>query len=332
MPETQLVFYLDEQVLLALANCLLDYLLLWATAAITRTYTSRLRLFAGSSLGTLYYVMYVLSIYGLFPFYGYLRWLPTVFLVSIIMLLVTFSPLPPVRFWSVTSHFYVISFISAGSGLAGAQLLGSHGLPSLLAGVMVAICSLIIVAQLGWGVMQRRNWRQGNQLPVDVTFGDCTVRITALLDTGNRLREPISGAPVLVVEHAALASIFPPTLAALLQQLETGNFREVTNLVSSAQWSSRFRIIPFTSMGTAGGMMIGFRPDVLTLWLDGKPHHTKECTVALSPRNLDPARMYQGLLSPDLLENVMTATEPSRNLHLLGGMQKEERTHAVTHG
>jgi stage II sporulation protein GA (sporulation sigma-E factor processing peptidase) len=191
--------------------------------------------------------------------------------------------------------------------LAGTQLFLTKGAVNPLLGVAVAISTLLLVAQLGWGVLQRRSWRQGQQIPIDITFGGLVTRITALLDTGNRLCDPISGAPAVVVEHKALARLFPPHLSQTLERMEAGDLQEVANLVGTTGWSSRFRIVPFTSIGAANGLMVGFRPDTITLWLGGKPHSLQGCVVALSPHNLDPARMYQALVGPELVENAVSS-------------------------
>lgn len=356
LPQGGLVFYLDEQALLLIANFALDYLLLWASAATTRNAASWPRLLSGALIGTVYYVLYVLSVFRFLPFYGLLGSPITVVAVSFAMLAAAFAPISCGRFRSVVSHFYIIAFISAGSGMAGAYLFGSSGYASPLAGVMIAIATLLLVAELGWGVLQRRSWRQGQQFLLDIHFGEHTARVTALLDTGNQLRDPISGAPVVVVEHRALAKLLPPQLARALKQLETGDLWKVSCIAADTGWSARFRIIPFNSVGTANGLMVGFRPDAVTLWLTGSPHYLRGCVVALSPRPLDTGRMYQALIGPDLVENATAVRacgananhadadrpgghlrpgdhlKPGDHLRPGGHLRKEEMSHAVTHG
>ena len=69
------------------------------------------------------------------------------------------------------------------------------------AGSTAALLMLMLTA--------RHPYRDGWQISVSLRVDDRTVRIPALIDTGNRLREPISGLPVLVAEAGLLAGALP---------------------------------------------------------------------------------------------------------------------------
>lgn len=65
----------------------------------------------------------------------------------------------------------------------------------------------------------------------------------ALIDTGNRLREPVSGLPVLIAEERLLAEVLPER--------------------------RRLRRIPFGGLGGCG-FLEAFRPDTLRFQMDGR--------------------------------------------------------------
>ena len=75
------------------------------------------------------------------------------------------------------------------------------------------------------------------------------MRISALIDTGNRLREPLSGLPVLIVSAKRIAPLLPP-------QFDP----------SRARWTlpQGFRLVGYDSLG-GGGEMAVFRPDELLI-------------------------------------------------------------------
>ena len=81
-------------------------------------------------------------------------------------------------------------------------------------------------------------------------------RFRALIDTGNRLREPMSGLPVLIVEEELLAGL---DLA-----------RE------------RFRSVPFGGLG-GGGEVRCFRPEMVMTIQNGRLRQTADVYVALYP-------------------------------------------------
>ena len=86
-------FYIDIWLLRLGCNFIFEYLLLWATATVTRTRTKPKRLVLASLVGTTHYSLYLLASLGLIPFYGFLRFLPIVVLVSFAMIIVAFRPL-----------------------------------------------------------------------------------------------------------------------------------------------------------------------------------------------------------------------------------------------
>lgn len=69
------------------------------------------------------------------------------------------------------------------------------------AGTTAALIAMMLTA--------RHPLRDGWQIRVSLRVGDKTVCVPALIDTGNRLREPLSGLPVLIAEAGLLAGALP---------------------------------------------------------------------------------------------------------------------------
>lgn len=105
------------------------------------------------------------------------------------------------------------------------------------------------------------------------------VRLTALIDTGNRLHEPLSGLPVLIVSARRIRALLPPMLDPSMPQrtLPPG-----------------FRLASYGSLG-GGGSMAVFRPDELLvsygdgymtapdLWIGVYPGEMPGAVQALAP-------------------------------------------------
>lgn len=293
---------MDVLILQVVANCLFDCLLLWATAAVTRTPTTRARMLAATLTGAGYYLLYVLAEARLVPFYGVLRSLPVVVLVSGLMILLAFGRLRVRRLLTVAAHFYGIGFVAAGAGMAAAFLMGNTSRPDAIAGFLAASGAILLVAELGWGAVQRTIWQQVYQMPLEIRFGDLTCRLQALVDTGNRLRDPLSGTPVVVVEGEALRSLLPEYLQPAVAAMETGDLAPVSRLLSSEEWSARFRVIPYASIGREHGLLIGFRPDEVRIVVDGRAVPVGPCILGLCKGPLDPEGAYQALVHPDLVQ------------------------------
>ena len=129
------------------------------------------------------------------------------------------------------------------------------------------MAGILVIAELGWGVVQYRMVRRIYQLPLDIQFGPTSIRVIGLIDTGNHLTDPLTGVPVIILEQDLLTKLLPPDLAKNMDQLEAGDEKALTQLLASSQWSSRFRIIPYTSLGKKNGILMGFRPDGVTVGL-----------------------------------------------------------------
>lgn len=301
------VIWLDVLLVQAAAAFLFDYLLLWATAQAARVATTSRRLLLAAALGTAYFVLWQLAQGGVLPRYGVAGTAPVVVLVSALLLLAAFGPMTPRRMLSVAAAFYGIGFVSAGAGTAASFVFGSPADPDSVAGFLAGGGTVLLVAELGWGAVQRRLWQYLYHVPVEICFDGQGRRLTALIDTGNRLRDPLTGLPVVIVEHAALQPLLPPYLHAAVAAMEEGDLSGVTRLLASERWSARFRVIPFSSIGRRHGLLIGFRPDAVRFVVGDRVVAAAACVVAVYAGPLDPDGAYQALIHPDLVQDALAA-------------------------
>jgi hypothetical protein len=99
----------------------------------------------------------------------------------------------------------------------------------------------------GLALGRRRRWLSTWETQVDMTLCGKTARFTALIDSGNRLREPISGLEVMIVSEKHVAHLMPENFAA------------------SDPWRTlpkKFRLVCYGGVGGAGELAC-FMPDSL---------------------------------------------------------------------
>ena len=84
---------------------------------------------------------------------------------------------------------------------------------------------------------------EGNLIPVELSYMGKTLHITALRDTGNQLRDPITGRQVLIVGADIAAKLTGLTPAALGEPVE--NIGAVPGL----------RLIPYRTIGNTGFLL-----------------------------------------------------------------------------
>lgn len=119
-----------------------------------------------------------------------------------------------------------------------AVTLGNRGISGLL---------LAFIAVIGICLLGIRDQGLSDFVPVVLRYGEKRVSLTALRDTGNTLRDPVSGQSVLVVDAAAVASLTGLSVQQLCSPRES-----LGRLPGS-------RLIPFHTVAGPGGMMLAAR-------------------------------------------------------------------------
>lgn len=299
--------YVDVWILRLGCNFLFEYLLLWATATITCTRTTPRRLALASLVGTTHYFLYLLAGLGLIPFYGLLRFLPVIILVSVAMLVIAFRTLVWSRLVAVAGHFYGIGFVAAGAGMATAYLLGDLGTPQFTVGTLASILTILILAELGWGIVHERMVNRVYQIPVEISCEGIVINVPALIDTGNNLKDPLNCQPVIIVEQAALNPLLPLELREIISQLDQGDVNAMERLAHLEKWQTRLRLIPFSSIGKKNGLLVGFRPDEIKV-ANQPMNQSLRPTIAIHPHSLDPKGEYVALVPPTIVENFLGLT------------------------
>lgn len=240
-------------------NFLVDFLLLLGTNRLTGFPDNKKRMAMSSLLGALYSGACLLPE---FRFLGNTLWRA----VSLgLMGMAAFG-------WNRSAVPRSCVFLLLSLALGGLALsLGRSDIRGLmLAGLGIwCLCRLC-----GQSVSGARDY-----LPLEICCGDRRVKLLALRDTGNTLRDPVTGEQVLVVSPAAAARLTGLTQQQLAHPMETLASRCLPGL----------RLIPYRTVGQSG-MMLAMKFD--QVYIDGR---RKESVVAFSPENFDRSEAYQAL-------------------------------------
>ena len=85
-------------------------------------------------------------------------------------------------------------------------------------------------------------------------------KIKLMVDTGNLLKDPISGMPVIVIEHTELYDILPKELLNNLEKILGGDLKGIPEDIKN-EYLSKLRVIPYSSLGKQNGMLLGIKAD-----------------------------------------------------------------------
>ncbi len=131
---------------------------------------------------------------------------------------------------------------------------------------------------------------------IKVNIGSKYTYINAIIDTGNFLRDPISKIPVIVVEKSALINIVPNYILDNLDKIING---EDINL---KEYTSKVRIIPFTSLGKENGILLGIKADNVIINQDENDISVNDVIIGIYNGHLSKSGKYKALIGLDLIE------------------------------
>lgn len=272
------VVYVDSVFVL---NTLMDYLLVLSTGRLAGVPLRRKRYILAALLGGGYAVAVFL------PGGGFLTAPPVKLAAGVLMALAAFGG--EERFLRLTLLLFAVSSAMAGCVL-GLGLLAGGGVP-VVNGVFytnVDARVLLIAAAAAYALLavvfraSAKHGVEGRLLPVRLCAGGRAAALTALWDTGNALREPGSGAPVLVVAPGALEGVLPAGARRFLTPEQLRSPADILEPLRQAAPELRPRLIPYRAVGMAAGLLLAVRVD----WAEIGGTRYTGLTAALSPTAL----------------------------------------------
>lgn len=278
----EMVVYLDLVVGL---NGLLDYLLLCVCGRVTASPLCRWRLFAAAAVGGLYAGV---SLLPEFSFLGGMFW-QIVF--GALLCLIAFGPGRCLLRQCVVLFLLAAAF--SGLVLVLTELFSAPG--ALVGGRVYYPVSLGVLLLTGggsygvmkWGLSRLRH-QGGDVAELEISLGENRVKLTALRDTGNTLRDPISGWGVAVADWTVLHRLLPQAKLRREQFAEPAGLME---LLREAAPQASFRLIPYKAVGVEHGLLLALRPEEVKI--GGR---REQLLVGFSPVGVSDGGGYEALL------------------------------------
>jgi stage II sporulation protein GA (sporulation sigma-E factor processing peptidase) len=254
------VIYIDSLFAFELAA---DFALLWAASRLSAVRFRAGRGLAAAALGAAYSAAAV--------FFPELACLPLKICAASAMALIAWGG--EKRLWRPAAAFAAASALFAGLCLALVWAgEGPQSFRTLLIalGLTLGLCAV---------PLRFIGARRAASRPVRVRLKNRgrSVELSALPDTGNRLREPVSGGAVLVAAEEELAELLEPEARRLL--LQTRGLGAADRLL---KLGGGFRLVPYDAVGVSGGLLLAFRPEAV--YIDGEKR--TDIWAALSPTEI----------------------------------------------
>lgn len=296
--------YLD---IVILENIVINYLILLLTSKFSKNRASSFRLFLGSILGAAYLAFIILL-----PENKIYTAMFSKFLLSLVMVAVTFNIKKLAAFLKTLALFYATTFLFAGAAFA--LMFFNKDRSVIRNGVLMmpfpnttwtelllALAVGLIIARIVWDAIQNKFIREKLLVRLNIVFDKKNIGLSALVDTGNSLHDPLTNMPVVVVEFSAIKELLPEDIKNIFERDFENDLNLVTTAISGSEWLSRFRLIPFTSLGKENGMLIGFRPDYIEIDSESEKKGINDVIVGIYNKALSRNRQYRALVNPELM-------------------------------
>lgn len=300
-----MTIYLD---VVLIENLVMNYIILFATGYILKTKLNHIRLIIAALLGGIYSILAYTQI--LEAYSNILMKL----ILSVVMVYVAYNPKNIKILSKQIIIFYLTSFVFGGTAFAllyfikpqnilikDGVFIGTYPLKIALLGGIVGFTITVIAFK----IVKYRISKNDMFCEIEIFFGEKSVKAKAMLDTGNMLKDPITRMPVIVVEKDILYEIIPYKILDNLEQIIGGDIPNEFYEEINVEYISKFRVIPFTSLGRQNGLLLGFKASKVITYIDSNEEELKNVIIGIYDKKLSKKDKYNALLGLEILEGSM---------------------------
>ena len=291
-----MTIYLD---IIFLENLFMNYIILFATGIIVRAPLKIIRTLISSILGSIYAIISYISILEIYS---------SLFLkiiLSISMVYIAFGSKNVKIFFKQLIIFYLTSFTFGGVAFAFLYLISPQNI-LLEDGVLIGTYPIKVILTAGivgfiiittsFKNIKGKLTKKDMYCQIKVNINMKHAYINAIIDTGNFLREPITKIPVVVIEKEILYGIIPSYILDNINKIINGED------IDLMEYTSKIRIIPFTSLGKENGILLGLKADSVLVEMEENNININNVIIGIYDGHLNKTGKYKALIGVDFLD------------------------------
>ncbi len=296
-----MTIYID---VVLIENLIMNFIILLATGLILKEEIKVVRLLFSSLLGAIYSVVSYMSILEIYSS------MILKIILSIVMIYIAFNPQTMKKMWKDILIFYLTSFVFGGVAFAliyfvkpqeilmkNGLFLGTYPLKTIMLGAIVAF----LIIMTAFTVVKSKITKKDMFCEIEIQLNGKNIETTAMIDTGNLLKEPITNTPVIVVEHTLLYDCIPKEILNHLEELLGGDFENIPEAIKE-EYRTKLKFIPFSSLGKQNGMLLGIRADAIKIKGIDKEEKKEGIIVGIYNKSLTKRGEYRALIGIEMIE------------------------------
>ena len=293
-----MTIYID---IIIIENLIMNYIILYATGLISKNKIYYLRIFFASLIGAIYVATQYISNLAIYS--------NTIIkiILSIIMVLIAFNPQDMKKMFKQLLLFYLTTFTFGGVAtyliyvlkpeniiIENGMFVGTYVLKVIFMGAILGSIILIISFKMSKNKMTRKDMI----CQIKIKLNQKEKILNAIVDTGNMLKEPITGNPVIVVEKNALYDLMPKEILNNTEYILGGDFEKIPEDIKN-EYISKLKIIPFSSLVKQNGMLVGIKPEKVEV-INEETEEKDNAIIGIYSKSLTKRGEYNALIGIEL--------------------------------
>ena len=297
-----MIVYLD---VVLIENLCMNYIILFATAYILKLKRNHIRIIISALIGGIYSIiayMQIIKIYSNF----FMK-----IILSVAMVYIAYNPKSIKQLIKQLVMFYLISFVFGGCSFAllyfikPQDILMKNGVYIGTYPIKIALLGGIVgftISVIAFKIVKRKLSQKDIYCKIIIYINEKNIEVNAMLDTGNMLKDPITRMPVIVVEKDILYGIIPDKILDNLEKIIGGDVENELYEDENVEYISKFRVIPFTSLGKQNGLLLGIKADKILIENDSNKEKIKNVIIGIYDKKLSKKNRYNALIGLEILE------------------------------
>jgi len=270
-------------------NLFMNYAILLSCTKFLKLKKSNFRIIISSLIGAIYSVVCIWNFY-------FIEELSFKIILSFLLVKLAFKCEDLNQFLKQTITFYIISIIYG--GLCFACIFFFNLKITSYTYILIFLIGFIGVKIFDKGLKLLKTAFLNKSMFYDLEIIVMNKKIKAygFLDTGNHLKEPISGNPVVIVYKKIFGNVLEKDF---LKEASCKHILKLEEEISKSTYKEKIRIIPFKSVGMQNGVMLGVKPDKIKISNETEYIEKNNVIVALSDKPL--SSKYNALIGLDAI-------------------------------
>ncbi|MEA5084247.1 MAG: sigma-E processing peptidase SpoIIGA [Lachnospiraceae bacterium] len=283
-----------------LVNFIMDSMILWIISILDRRKVAFKRIVAGGAVGAFLYCLLLFL-----PYLGsWINYVLGSFILGI-SVWITFRPktlkvyiklkvlslLASVFVGGIFIAFFYFTKVNSTIPLA----IGNFSIKVML------VLTIVIYAFIKWagGMLISEFANRNGYCRISICFNGKKAEIMALMDTGNFLIEDQNGNKIIIAEFGAIKQFFSTDTQLLYYQKLSP--QEILEGITDEHVKTRLQLIPFSSMGTDGGLLTAFKADFAEVFTEKKVV-LKDALLVIYNGRLSTNFSCNGIINPSIID------------------------------